>query len=217
MTEPGDTSTDITIAQSHIAALRMAALVNQLQGIVSDFKVEMDRMMADETLKPDLTVGPITGAPVADERLAASADNLATQVVELSAAMSNLRRDQENDKKLLKGFDSLVRKLRWLVRFDIALSVILFIGGVLLALIGHNVQHVSACQARVNDETRAALAQRADAANKMNAAQDALFSTLLDPKSTATERLQASVTYHNMVHTASLQRDANPLPTENCG
>jgi hypothetical protein len=109
-----------------------------------------------------------------------------------------------------------MRRLRNLVWSDIVLSAVLGALGILLFIIGYNVQHVSACQARVNDATRTALTQRSDAATKMNTAQDELFNVLLDPTKTPADRLVASTRYHAIVHAATVQRDANPLPTDNC-
>jgi hypothetical protein len=124
---------DPVITESHEATCTIETLVTELQTVVAALSAQVDRWkMENGTYKHD----PGIGAPpsASDERLAASAEHLASQVTDLSAAMATLRRDQEQDQKMLNGFDSLVTKLKMLVRFDIGLSAVLFAVGIVLGV-----------------------------------------------------------------------------------
>lgn len=223
------TSTEETIVESRAAECRFDQIVMELRGLVGDLKTELDRMVSEGIVQPGGST-MVPQHPQTDERLAASADNLATQVVELSGAMATLRRDQEQDKKLLAGFDRVVRTLRRIVAFDIALSVVLFVLGAIVGVIGHNAAVSADCQGRVNRAllessaaTRAASDWQGDQTVTQLNQQLALFTKLQDPNATAKERQSAGADYVTSVSNlkaafanSKKTRQDNPLPTWNC-
>jgi hypothetical protein len=155
------------------------------------------------------TLGPIPPEyNLTDAQLTASNDALTKRIDGIIERLDIVKRTTKVETEQTKSWRAITGAYSlWII--DIALIITFFV-------VGHGIDSRSQCQARVNDATRSSLVQRADAQTKSNRAQEELFNVVLNPTSTPADKFQASINYRNGLRAAQAQRDANPLPTENC-
>lgn len=157
-----------------------------------------------EPIPPTSPSDPLTRAESAAlaEPLAAQAEHLADEVIELRASANRLRRVT----------DWLIAAVVVAVGLAVVAFVLLYRQSATTAFI----ERSTTCQAEQNDAFRAASEQLRAANAKERDAQRQLFDILLDPNTTADQRRTASVNYRATLIEADQQRVDSQFPSGNC-